>query len=343
MVIYCVLPQKKIMNTNNQQQTNYNPEEISLKDIVFFLWNQKTLIIVFTLLFSIASIVFALISPEKYKSTSKLITKTSSSTPAGNLAQMAALAGVTIGRQNKSDPSEYLSVIINDKEFIEKILVKKWYIKGDSIYLTDIWEMEPDTTIENWQFVFEKEKMNKLREGKFINLSKDRKTGLLTLSTEFGYPELAYQVNKYLLQLIDEYILNSLKGQAKEKRTFIEERITEVSEDLKNSENRLARFKERNLDTDAPKVFLEEQRLLRKVTLNQELYIQLKKQYELARIEEKNDQPLIQILQRPEISILHSRPNRKLIVILSTIVGVFISIFISFFLHLYVVNFKNQQ
>ena len=174
-------------------------------------------------------------------------------------------------------------------------------------------------------------------------MSNDSKAGVLVLTTEFCYPELAFQVNNYLLQLINEYILNSLKGQAKEKRTFIEERISEISEDLKVSENRLARFKERNLDTDAPKVFLEEQRLLRQVTLNQELYIQLKKQYELARIEEKNDQPLIEILQRPEIPLWRSMPKRKLMVIIGTIVGAFIGVFISFFWHWYVVSFKNQR
>lgn len=331
------------MNTNNQQQTTPDPDEISLKEIVLVLWRQKIVIISVTVLFSIASIFYALTSPVKYTSVSKLITKTSSSTPSGNLAQMAALAGVNIGNRNSSNPSEYLPVIMRDKNFIIKILKKKWFIKGDSVNLPDIWEMEPDTTIENWSFVFEKIKTSTLRDGDFFDLSKDRKAGVLTLTTEFRYPELAYQVNNYLLQLIDEYISNSLKGQAKEKRTFIEERISEVSEDLKISENRLAGFKERNLDTDAPKVFLEEHRLLRQVTLNQELYIQLKKQYELARIEEKNDQPLIEVLQRPEIPIWRSKPKRKLIVIIGTIAGLFISVFISFFLHLYVVNFKNQQ
>ena len=331
------------MNTSNQQQENYDPDEISLKEIALILWNKKIVVVSITFLFIIASIYIALTSPEKYVSTSKLITKTSTSTPTGNFAQMAALAGITIGNRNSSDPTAYLPVIIRDKDFINKILEKKWYINGDSVYLTDIWEMEPDTTIENWEFVFEKMKISILRNGGYFDLSNDRTTGVLNLTTEFRTPELAYQVNIYLLQLIDEYISNSLKGQAKEKRNFIEERISEVSEDLKISENRLAGFKERNLDTDAPKVFLEEQRLLRQVNLNQELYIQLKKQYELARIEEKNDQPLIEILKRPEIPIWRSKPKRKLIVMIGTMAGIVISIFISFFWHWGVQIFKNQQ
>ena len=54
------------MNTDNQQQTNLDTEEISLKDIVVFLWNQKILIVSITAFFVFISVIIALTSPEKF-------------------------------------------------------------------------------------------------------------------------------------------------------------------------------------------------------------------------------------------------------------------------------------
>lgn len=327
------------LNSGEKKQIASNPDEISLAEIFFILWKQKFIVIVVTTLFGVLSIIFAKMSPVKFTSESKLITKISSSSPTGNLAQMAALAGINVGGTNTSDPTNYLPIIIKDREFIKKTLDKKWYIKGDSLLLTEFWEMKPDTSIENWEYVYETDKLSKLRSDEFINLKIDRRTGLLTLTTEFSDPDLTYQINQYMLYLIDEYIVTKLKVQVKEKRLFIEERIAEIAKDLETSENELAKFKERNLDTDAPKVYLEEQRLLRKVTLNQELYIQLKKQYEIARIEEKNDKPLVEIIQEPEIPLMRSKPNRKLMAMVGTLAGMFVGIFIAFFWNWIFVSF----
>jgi uncharacterized protein involved in exopolysaccharide biosynthesis len=134
----------------------------------------------------------------------------------------------------------------------------------------------------------------------------------------------------------------SFRSQAQEKRKFIEERIAEVSIDLEKSENSLATFRERNMTTFAPKVFLEEQRLLRNQAMNQEIYIQLKKQYELARIEEKNDQPLIEVLQKPEIPIIRASPQRTKIVVLATMLGFVFSIFGAFVWQWYCKNIKTN-
>ena len=79
---------------------------------------------------------------------------------------------------------------------------------------------------------------------------------------------------------------------------------------------------------------LEEGRLMRNVTLNQEIYIQFQKQYELTRIEELDDQALVQIVKNPEIPIVRSKPKRKVIVIFSFFIGMFSGAFLVLFINI---------
>ena len=72
---------------------------------------------------------------------------------------------------------------------------------------------------------------------------------------------------------------------------------------------------------------------MRQVTLNQEIYIQFQKQYELARIEELDDQALVQVVRSPEIPVIKSKPKSKQIVILFGIVGVFCGIILNIIYH----------
>lgn len=72
----------------------------------------------------------------------------------------------------------------------------------------------------------------------------------------------------------------------------------------------------------SPQVLIEEARLLRQVTMNQEIYIQFQKQYELARIEELDDQTLIMVVMKPEIPIFRSKPKRVKIVAVFLLIGI---------------------
>lgn len=312
---------------------NYN-QEIALSDIVSVLWKNKITIIAITLASTIIAIVFALNANVIYSSNTIFITKTSNSN-SSNISSLASLAGIPIGNNsNNIDPSDYLDKVLLDKNFLSEILMRKWFYNGDSLFLDQIFKIKKDTTQENWKYRYEKAKIDFLRKNELLYILKEKKSGLLTLTTNMPSPQLAYDINTFVIEQISDYIRNSLKSQAKEKRLFIQERILEVKSDLEKSENALALFKERNIMSSAPKVMLEEMRLTRAVTMNQEIFIQFKKQYELARIEELNDQTLIQILKSPEIPIKPVAPNRLKITVLGTLIGAFLSIFIVLILSL---------
>lgn len=318
-------------------------DEIALIDLLLILWKGKYIIIACTVLATVAGMIYALTAQEIFSTSTLFVTKTGGSSGEGNLDQIASLAGINLGISNNNvDPSEYLDKVIEDKNFISTLFERKWYYKGDSLPLEVILEIKPDNTLDNWEYVYFMSKLEAIRKDGIINISKDSKKGILTLTTNAPCPQLSYDLNMYTIDYLSDYIRNSLKTQAKEKRTFIEERIKETKDELVKAENALARFKERNNLSQAPQVVLEEARLMRKVSLNQEVYIQFQKQYELAKIQELDNQTLIQIVKNPEIPVKRSQPKRTLIVMVSFIGGVFMGVFGAFIWYALYIAFKKK-
>jgi uncharacterized protein involved in exopolysaccharide biosynthesis len=320
-------------------------EELIFVDLIPILWRGKYIILACTLLFTVFGIIYALKTNESFCSNTFFIIKTGGNTGNSSLNQLASLAGVSLGNRSGIDPSDYLDKIIQDQEFIAGLYEKKWFFKDQYLYLERILEIDQDTTIANWKHVYFMSKIEAVRKRKLITINKDLKTGILSLNSNMPDPKLAYDINRYTLDFISNYIRNSIKTQAKEKKLFIEERLKEVKIDLQNAEEKLARFKERNLMSSSPKVILEEGRLLRNVTLNQEIFLQYQKQYELARVEELDNQTLIQVVKNPEIPVKRSKPNRKMIVAVSLVSGVLLGIFGAFLLHSFpfIINILNRK
>jgi uncharacterized protein involved in exopolysaccharide biosynthesis len=116
---------------------------------------------------------------------------------------------------------------------------------------------------------------------------------------------------------------------------------TEV-EELRKRLNELEEGKQESLSTKNEDIFiptiripnlsLQYARLLRDVKVQETLYEFLTTQYEMARIQEAKDSPTIQVLDVAKIPERHIKPRRKLIVLLSSIIAVFVAVSISFFM-----------
>ena len=96
--------------------------------------------------------------------------------------------------------------------------------------------------------------------------------------------------------------------------------------ELRQSENILAEFRNVNpLNQDTPMQQLNRLRLIRDVDVNQEVYITIKKQLELAKIEESKERLFINVLDRATPPIYKEYPKRFLIIISFTVINLFIS------------------
>jgi uncharacterized protein involved in exopolysaccharide biosynthesis len=316
--------------------------EITLRDLISIIWREKIWVILITIAVTGIAVVHALMQKEIFSTSTIFITKTGKSGGSG-LSSLASIAGVSLGNSSDVDVADYLNIVVQDKEFLKKLLEKKWFYNNGSMYLKDIWELQFDSVKINDQYAVLKTQLDYIRGNKVIGNNKDKRTGIQTLTVNAPSAQLAYDINVEVIAQLSDYIRNSIKSQAKEKREFTEKRIAEVKEDLDKNENDLARFKERNIASSSPKLMLEEMRLTRQITINQEVYIQLQKQYEMTKIEELNDQPLVQIIKSPEIPLNRSKPDRRQIVVLGFLVGIIFGCIFAYVRFNYNIHFKTKN
>src|SRR5207253_9545275 len=89
------------------------------------------------------------------------------------------------------------------------------------------------------------------------------------------------------LELVNRFNQEKRQSQSGEERRFIGGRLQESKGELRDAEDAVARFMEKNRDfRNAPALTFQYERLQREVALRQTLYASLSQNYEQARIEE---------------------------------------------------------
>jgi len=303
--------------------------ELSLSMIKRTLKHRVLAISVFVLVVAMA-LAFALLSTPFYKTESKIIYQTSGGVQSSGLGALAALAGVSTSKGD--DPSAYLQDIILSNDMLQSILAEKWKVTKalpdtlTPVDLQTLWKIEPDTTKEDWQIKLEYGMLDALKKGKYIVFLQDKKSGVITLSTEFEDPQVSFDVNNFIYNQLNDILKNKMHFKAAENRKFTEERLSEVKENLKEAEESLRRFRQRNRLRVDPSEELEDARLQRDVLVNQEIMIQLQKQYELAKIDEARDMPVLDVIDIPMKPIEKSKPKRRIIVLAGGFAAVFFAI-----------------
>ena len=108
--------------------------------------------------------------------------------------------------------------------------------------------------------------------------------------------------------------------------------------DLEKSEQELTNFREENPFSRTPSLEEYRGRLERNIESNQQVYITLRQQFEIAKIDEAREYLLVTILDEAEPAIYKSKPKRTLLTIAGFISGLFLSFFIAFFKSLISLN-----
>ena len=136
---------------------------------------------------------------------------------------------------------------------------------------------------------------------------------MISLSNEGAFSRLSVETeNPILSKDLNNAVLNELQSlnrvfksnHLSEKIKFIEERIEIVSKDLEKSELDLKTFRENNRQIrSSPSLALSEERYLREVETKKSVFLTLKQQLELAKIEEIQEASIIQILDEAQILI----------------------------------------
>lgn len=155
----------------------------------------------------------------------------------------------------------------------------------------------------------------------------DNQTNIVRLGVELSDRFLAAQVANQFVTSLSDFNSTSRRLQARDRRRFVEARVVEAEHDLRDAEEQLRSFYERNRSwSDSPQLRFDEGRLRRQVDLRQDLYLTLKREFEVTRIEEVNDSPAITIIEPAVVPQWPSRPFKPLWVALGLVLGTLVGI-----------------
>ena len=309
-----------------------NEEKINFSDLLLTMAKQLKLILLvpfITVFLSFTYIQF--IKVPIYTSWATLILPDNKINSMGGLAGLASQFGVNVPTNTQADLSSpsLFPELLKSRIFAEKILAKEFYTQkfGEEKTLLDILiDSDDSKTLGNDVLVAKT--VNSVHE--LIDFNLDPMTGFSTLMVRAIEPQFSKDLAETILAELVSLNRFFKSKNVVEKTKFIEIRIESVENDLRFSEQQLKNFNEKNRQISSPSLMLELDRKEREVEIQKGIFLTLKQQLELAKIEEIQETSIIQILDSPQVPLGPS--NKKLVstVFLAGFLGLVLGIILSF-------------
>jgi uncharacterized protein involved in exopolysaccharide biosynthesis len=130
-----------------------------------------------------------------------------------------------------------------------------------------------------------------------VRATPDARTNLVAITVDTRWPELSRDIANRSVSLVNAFNVDKRQSRARTEREFVATRLKEAEAELHEAEDTLRTYYERNrMWQQSPSGMLEEGRRRRRVTVANEVYVTLRREFETARIEEVNDQPVITVV-----------------------------------------------
>jgi len=271
------------------------------------------------------------IQAPQYVSWATVLLPSNSGGNLGGLAGLASQFGVNVptgATADLSSPSLFPE-LLRSRTFAEKILDKKFYTKefGKELSLLAILthgndppEVGKDTLVIK--------ALGSLEQ--LLEFDQDPISTFSVIKVTTSEPVFAKELAEIVLSEL-EALNRFYKSQTvNQKTSFIASRIASVDNELNSSETRLKEFNERNRQISSPALQLEQDRFARDVEIQKGIYLTLKQQLELAKIEEVQETSIVQVLDRPQAPLGPTNKNLKLSVVLAGVLGLGLGIMLGF-------------
>ena len=157
-----------------------------------------------------------------------------------------------------------------------------------------------------------------------ITVSRDLRTKLITIAVETESPQLSQQMAQRIVQLLDEFVVTKSQTRGGVKAAFSDKRLVESRVEMAKAEESFRAFLDGNRNyqqSPDPAVRLKGIRLDNELRLRTQLVSTLAIAHEQALLEEKNDMPILNVMDRGNLPIDKSGPARSQMVVMVGLLG----------------------
>ncbi len=240
-----------------EKSTNENP--ITIFDAMIALAKRKWFIIIFTAIFSIAAVVYVLVVPEKWQSSSTFVTITDDMS-ASNLSS-SMLGGLGLGFLGGISSEDALqNIMFLDSRDFKKRIVRKFD-------LINYYEIEESDTLKALDIA-----LKALKEETY-GIYFDKETNGITVNARTKSQQMSKDIVDFAIESLEDFNLNRKTTKGKLKKEFLEKRVNEIDTEFNELVNQLKDFQEEkhliSVESQTIQILEQYSELLGKKTENQ--------------------------------------------------------------------------
>ena len=269
---------------------------------------------------AIATAVITLFVPNDYRSEARILPVEAKGVGGlGNLATAAAAFGMAIPGGEGLDAN--FVDMLNSRTLKESLLTTEFRFHAR------IWRFGADTLHQEtlYHYLDEKNMDRAVKKlSTVLSASRDLKSKVITVSAETRSPELSQQVVRHATALLEQFVQTKNRTRGGEKAAFAEARLADARQQMGQAEASFRHFLEANRNyqvSSDPAVRLHGARLEAELNLRRQLITTIAMNREQSLMEEKNDMPILNVLDQGNLPIDKSKPSRSVIVLLVTLLA----------------------
>ena len=285
-------------------------EPVSAREVLIRLWAHRRLLAGSTVIAGVLAAAIALALPDQYTARATILPDAQSNVSAAGLSQLAASFGFAVGRAGNGLTELYPTMLTSDRILASVMYQRLQTRSGNLQSLVQFWDLDKVDSARAY------ERALRRFRGKTLTVGADRRTLVVSIGVTLRDPSFAANVANAMVAQMDSFVRQFQRALAADRVRWIETRLTQVLADLERSEKTLKDFRVRNrLIASSPQLQLQEQQLMRDVETNSTIYVELKRQLEIAKIDEVKNIPVIQVLDYARPPMRKSYPPRTNIVL----------------------------
>lgn len=302
-----------------------HPEPLSILGVTNVVLRNRRLVVGVMLLLAFISIVWTALAPRVYVSSASVI-------PAGRKSQtqtagIAMQLGINLSTVDGQESPDFYVALMHSRTVQDDVINSQYSFQTpDGRYsgtLLDYYGGKSGPLLRR--------RARALRTlDRQIVTGTSLKTGAVMVAVQSFSPELAAAIAHNLLSSVDRFNRTRAQNRSVLERQFTEEQLATAASDLRAAEDRLENFQEGNRVLGAPRLALDRERLVREVTMRQQLYTSLAQAYAQARIDAVRDNPSLTVLESPEIPADPEPRGLLRSAVLALIAGLFLGVLLAF-------------
>ena len=335
------------METNQIQENTDSELTIDIGKIFKVISKNKWTILIATIISAALGVFIAINIPNEYSSQVQILPELESKDAAGGLSKfksLAGLAGVDLGGMGGTDavrPDLYPNILqstpflmdvmkmeVYASKYKRKMIMSKFMEENANQELAtrifgkseekdkDAFVINPNSAIPLETIKLDKKQDDLVKEfQKRIGTTLDKKTGVISIAVKMQDPVIAATIVRYAQDYLTKYVVTYRTEKTLKDIKFLEDRIGEAKRRYDNALYSYSSYQDRNKGLFLNIAKDEGKKLQYEVDLSYNLYSELAKQLEEAKIKVHRETPIFKVLEPAQIPVKKSEPKRSVMVL----------------------------